>query len=203
MASSAILTHRTFTTSHRQLFDYINPRRRIITALHFDPYTRLQASRRISNYPQEGDNLVDDPRNWTRNRGGIVSGGGYNDDGYEEEDVDEDEEDRSLDLLVRFVQNVFKKVSRKARRAVRSVLPLNISSKLVEFSVNGTIILAFLWVLKAFLEVVCTLGTVVFISILLIRGIWTAISYLQDSRNLRTDGLEDDRHMWTGVQPVT
>ncbi|KAK3002099.1 hypothetical protein RJ639_022554 [Escallonia herrerae] len=199
MASSAILTHRTFATSHRQLFDYINSRRRIVTALHFDPYTHLQVSRRISNYPQEGDNLVIDPRNWTRNRSGIVSGGGYKDDWDEEED----EEDRSLDLLVRFVQNVFKKVSKKARRAVRSVLPLNISSKLVEFSVNGTIILAFLWVLKAFLEVVCTLGSVVFISILLIRGIWTAISYLQDSRNLRMDGLEDDRHIWTGVRPVT
>ncbi|KAJ9561122.1 hypothetical protein OSB04_006282 [Centaurea solstitialis] len=41
---------------------------------------------------------------------------------------------------------------------------------LVGFSVNGVIILAFFWILKAFLEVVCTLGSVVFVSILLVRG---------------------------------
>uniref|UniRef100_M4DGX3 Uncharacterized protein n=1 Tax=Brassica campestris TaxID=3711 RepID=M4DGX3_BRACM len=37
----------------------------------------------------------------------------------------------------------------------------------VGFSVNGVRILAFLWILKAFLEVACTLGTIVFTSILL------------------------------------
>lgn len=50
----------------------------------------------------------------------------------DEEDEDEEEEDdRSLDLLVKFVQNVFKKVSKRARKAVRSVLPVNIPTKLV------------------------------------------------------------------------
>lgn len=44
---------------------------------------------------------------------------------------DDDDEDRTLDLLVRFFQNVFKKVSKRARKAVRSVLPLPISSHLV------------------------------------------------------------------------
>uniref|UniRef100_A0A2K1Z4Y5 Uncharacterized protein n=1 Tax=Populus trichocarpa TaxID=3694 RepID=A0A2K1Z4Y5_POPTR len=77
--------------------------------------------------------------------------------------------DRSLDLLLKFVSNVFKKV---------------------EFSVNGVLLLAFLWVLKAFLEAIleegisltpwhwmwfCTLGSVVLASILLIRGMWSEV----------------------------
>eukprot|EP00262_Sarcandra_glabra_P004185 TRINITY_DN1516_c0_g1_i2.p1 TRINITY_DN1516_c0_g1~~TRINITY_DN1516_c0_g1_i2.p1 ORF type:complete len:239 (+),score=23.54 TRINITY_DN1516_c0_g1_i2:115-831(+) len=103
----------------------------------------LQASGRISNYKQEVV-LVADRRNWS---GGV---GDFEDDG--ETDGDEEEDDRSLDLLVRFVHNVFRKVSRRARKAVRSVIPLPISTKLVGFSVNGVIILAFLWILKAFLE---------------------------------------------------
>lgn len=49
----------------------------------------------------------------------------------EESEVEDDDDDRSLDLLVRFVQNVFRKVSRRARRAVRSVFPIPISAKLV------------------------------------------------------------------------
>ncbi|KAJ6905722.1 hypothetical protein NC652_023472 [Populus alba x Populus x berolinensis] len=53
-----------------------------------------------------------------------------------------------------FVSNVFKKVSKRARKAVRSVLPVPLSTKLVEFSVNGVLLPAFLWVLKAFLEVI-------------------------------------------------
>ncbi|XP_061958968.1 protein SHORT HYPOCOTYL IN WHITE LIGHT 1-like [Populus nigra] len=61
---------------------------------------------------------------------------------------------RSLDLLVKFVSNVFKKVSKRARKAVRSVLPVPLSTKLVEFSVNEVLLLAFLWVLKAFLEAI-------------------------------------------------
>lgn len=97
----------------------------------------------------------------------------------DEDDEEEEEEDRSLDLLVKFVQNVFKKLSRKARKAVRSVLPLSISSQLV----------------------FCTLGSVVFASILLIRGVWTGVSYLQNNRNLRTD--DDDRGAWSGMQPAS
>lgn len=117
------------------------------------------------------------------------------------DDEDEEEEDRSLDLLVKFIQKVFKKLSRKARKAVRAVLPDSISTQLVSFSVNGVIILTFLWLSKAVLEVVCTLGSVVFASILLIRGVWTGISYLQNNRNLRTD--DDDRHAWSGAQPAS
>lgn len=51
----------------------------------------------------------------------------------DDEGDEEEEEDRSLDLLVQFVQNVFRKVSRRARKAVRSMLPRSIPSKLVSF----------------------------------------------------------------------
>ncbi|KAL3382660.1 hypothetical protein AABB24_002265 [Solanum stoloniferum] len=160
---------------------------------------RLQASRRISNFSQGGDDLIGDSRNWSRHRGsGNIVTGDHDED---EDDEDEEEEDRSLDLLVKFVQNVFKKLSRKARKAVRSVLPDSISSQLVSFSVNGVIILTFLWLSKAVLEVFCTLGSVIFASILLIRGVWTGISYLQNNRNLRTD--DDDGRAWSGMQPAS
>ncbi|PWA60156.1 hypothetical protein CTI12_AA384680 [Artemisia annua] len=73
----------------------------------------------------------------------------------------------------------------------------------VGFSVNGVIILAFFWILKAFLEVVCTLGSVVFVSILLVRGVWTGISYFQDGRYRRTDDYDDENQAWTRTQPVS
>ncbi|OAY39343.1 protein SHORT HYPOCOTYL IN WHITE LIGHT 1 [Manihot esculenta] len=153
-----------------------------------------QASRRNSS---NNTNLVDDPRNWSRS----INNELLDDEDEEEEDDEDEEEDRSLDLLVRFVENVFKKVSKRARKAVRSVLPASISTKLVGFSVNGVLILACLWVLKAFLEVVCTLGSVVFASILLIRGIWAGITYLQENRYLNMNEHDDD-HAWTGTQPA-
>uniref|UniRef100_A0A2P2K490 Uncharacterized protein MANES_10G087100 n=1 Tax=Rhizophora mucronata TaxID=61149 RepID=A0A2P2K490_RHIMU len=108
----------------------------------------LQVSRRTSSFPPESNDLVDDnPRNWSRSKE-FLPGDDEDDDGD-----DDEEEDRSFDLLVRFVQNVFKKISKRARKAARSVLPAAISTKLVGFSVNGVLVLAFLWVLKAFLEV--------------------------------------------------
>lgn len=158
---------------------------------------RLRVSRRVPNFPQGNGNIVNDPRNWSRS----IEFGTLDED--EEEDDEEEEEDRSLDLLIKFVQNVFKKVSRRARRAVRSVLPVAIPTKLVGFSVNGVLILAFLWVLKAFLEVVCTLGSVVFVSILLIRGVWTGVIYLQESRNMKINGFDDENQAWNGAQPAT
>ncbi|XP_057977040.1 protein SHORT HYPOCOTYL IN WHITE LIGHT 1 [Malania oleifera] len=160
----------------------------------------LQVSRRTFAFFQANGILVDDPRNWSRRSGGVVDYGVDHDDGDDEDEDSED--DRSLDLLVRFVENMFKKISRKARKAVRSILPLSISTKLVDFSVNGTIVLAFLWILKAFLEVVCTIGSVVFVSILIIRGIWSWITYLQESRNYRLNELDDNRHTWTAARPA-
>ncbi|XP_050145572.1 protein SHORT HYPOCOTYL IN WHITE LIGHT 1-like isoform X2 [Malus sylvestris] len=144
-----------------------------------------QASRRSPNYPQGGgaDNLADDPRSWGRSINSEVDRRYDFEDGDEddEDDEDDEEEDRSLDLLVRFVQNVFKKVSRRARRAVRSVLPVSIPTKLV----------------------VCTLGSLVFVSILLIRGIWTGVAYYQDNRNQKPRNFEDDNRPWAGAQPAT
>ncbi|KAL2254535.1 UNVERIFIED_CONTAM: Tubulin alpha chain [Sesamum indicum] len=70
----------------------------------------------------------------------------------------------------------------------------------VGFAVNGTIILTFLWVLKAFLEVICTLGSAVFLSILLIRGVWTGISYFQESRSYRAD--DDEPQSWTACRAI-
>ncbi|KAG2250030.1 hypothetical protein Bca52824_089658 [Brassica carinata] len=124
---------------------------------------------------------------------------GFDDEEDEDDHEEEEEEDRSLDLLLRFVENVFRKVSKRARRAVRSILPVSISTKLVGFSVNGVLILAFLWILKAFLEVACTLGTIVFTSILLIRGLWAGVAYVQESRNNRINELADDPRAWNGL----
>ncbi|XP_022972529.1 protein SHORT HYPOCOTYL IN WHITE LIGHT 1-like [Cucurbita maxima] len=166
----------------------------------------LRASRRASNFSQGVDNPVDDRRNWNGSIGSDFDLiGGEEEEAEEEDEEDEDdEEDRSLDLLVQFVENVFRKVSRRARKAVRSVLPQSIPTKLVGFCVNGVLMLAFLWVLKAFLEVICTLGTAVFVSILIIRGVWTGILYLQDIRSHRFDQLDDDQpHAWTGAQPAS
>ncbi|RZC54648.1 hypothetical protein C5167_013501 [Papaver somniferum] len=158
----------------------------------------LQASsRRSSNYPQDGESAIVNPRNWNN-----ISIGDFN---YDDNDDESDEEDgdRSLDLLVRFVQNVFRKVSKRARKAVRSVLPMSLSTKLVGFSVNGVIILTFLWVLKAFLEVICTLGTVIFVSILFIRGVWSGISYIQENRNSKTNVFGSDSGIWSGAAPAS
>ncbi|XP_054787973.1 uncharacterized protein LOC129300803 isoform X3 [Prosopis cineraria] len=87
-----------------------------------------QASRsRVPNFPQDDSNLVDDPGKWRR---AINSArGGIDDD--EDDGNDDDEEERSLDLLVRFLRNMFQKVSKRARTAVRSVLPQAISTKLM------------------------------------------------------------------------
>ncbi|OWM64773.1 uncharacterized protein LOC116202290 [Punica granatum] len=163
-----------------------------------------RASSRSPNFSQEGANLGADPvsgeRIWSRT---ISSVYGVDREFGDEEDDSDEEEDRSLDLLVRFVQNVFRKISKRARRAVRSVLPLSIPTELVGFSVNGVLVLAFLWVLKAFLEVVCTLGSVVFVSILLIRGVWTGVAYLQEARYHKLNGVNDDPRAWTNAQPVT
>ncbi|KAM5549802.1 hypothetical protein ABKV19_000959 [Rosa sericea] len=143
-----------------------------------------KATRRNPNYPPGGaDSFVDDPRNWSRSINSEIDRPyGFEDDDEDDEDGDDDdEEDRSLDLLVRFVQNVFKKVSKRARRAVRSVLPVAIPTKLV----------------------ICTLGSLVFVSILLIRGIWIGVAYVQENRNHKVGNFEDEGRPWTGAQPAT
>ncbi|XP_073309402.1 uncharacterized protein [Primulina huaijiensis] len=128
------------------------------TNSHLPISTFLQLQRRpaatLLLLLQKGRNPIHNNGFWgVSSRSGMVMGdygGDFDDD--DEDDEEDEGEDRSLDLLIRFVENVFKKVSRKARKAVKSVLPIHISTKLVGFAVNGTIILTFLWVLKAFLE---------------------------------------------------
>ncbi|CAK9144983.1 unnamed protein product [Ilex paraguariensis] len=182
MGSSSVALSPPSLSSFPQALSHYTARHRNLIILQFQlnrtSLPSLQASRRFSNSPQEGDNLVDDPRIWSTNRSGIVIGD-YDDDDDDDDEADDDDEDRSLDLLVRFVENVFKKISRKARKAVRSVLPGAVSTKLV----------------------VCTLGSVVYVSILLIRGIWTGISYVQESRNRVVNDL-DENHAWTGTRPA-
>lgn len=120
---------------------------------------------------------------------------------YEEEE--EDEEDRSLDLLARFIHHMFKKISRKARKAGRTILPSAISPQLVAFSVNGVIILTFLSILKAFLQVVCTLGSVVFVTILLLRLIWSAVGYMQKGGKTIEFHGENGYSSYNASQPAT
>ncbi|GAA0142828.1 protein-binding activity modulator [Lithospermum erythrorhizon] len=166
-----------------------------ILHIHFNRINSPHFSRKIiPTFNQQPDHFL--------NRTGVLIGNYYRDDFKVNEDDDDDDvdDDRSLDLFVRFLENIFKKISRKARKDVKSVLPFNISSKLVKFSVNGVLMLTFLWVLKAFLEVVCTLGSVAFISILVIRGAWTGISHLQENRYYRRDGIDD--LTWSGTRPA-
>jgi hypothetical protein len=53
------------------------------------------------------------------------------------------------------------------------------------------------------IQVICTLGSVVFVSILLIRGIWTGITYLQEGRHQKVNEFDGDHRAWTGTQPST
>ena len=109
---------------HNLLFSHHHP------SLHQNLPT-LQASRRNSS--QENDDLINDSRKWN----GFDF---YEFEDDDDEDDDEDkEEDRSLDLLIRFVENIFRKVSKRARKAVRSVLPVAISTKLVRYILDSIV----------------------------------------------------------------
>ncbi|KAL6649537.1 hypothetical protein ACP70R_013761 [Stipagrostis hirtigluma subsp. patula] len=144
--------------------------------------------------------VVPDARPWV----GDLSGAASYRDGSEEDDEDaeeeEDDEDRSLDLLVRFLHSVFRKASRRARRAARSVLPPSVPAELVKFSVNGVLVLTFLWILKGLLEVVCTFGSMVFASILLVRGIWSGVTYIRETRYSYIHQIDNDDNRWSRVQ---
>ncbi|WCJ21756.1 short hypocotyl in white light1 [Euphorbia peplus] len=112
---------------------------------------------------------------------------------------DEDDADSSIDLLIRFFQSMFKKISRRAKKSSRLILPSVISPQLVSFAVDGILLLAALSIVKALLEVVCTLGSTVFTAILLLRVIWAAISYFQSNGNTFNQGANS----FGGSQPVT
>ncbi|KAG6766411.1 hypothetical protein POTOM_030493 [Populus tomentosa] len=93
-----------------------------------------------------------------------------------------------LSWIVTFLQSMFKKLSKRAKKASRSMLPAVISPQLVSFAVDGILLLAALSIVKALLEVVCTLGSTVFVVILLLRVVWTAVSYFQSSENTSRKG---------------
>ncbi|CAG7904231.1 unnamed protein product [Brassica rapa] len=105
-------------------------------------------------------------------------------DGYEYDDDDDEEDDyereSSVDLLVRFLTSMFKKVSKRAKKASRRVLPAAMSPRLVSFAVDGILLLGSLSITRAFLEVICGLGGTVFTVILLIRLFWTGASFFQN-----------------------
>ncbi|KQK22756.1 uncharacterized protein LOC100840559 isoform X2 [Brachypodium distachyon] len=114
------------------------------------PVRLLRAARR--RHP-DAVVVVPDARPWVGDLSGSASyRDGSEEDGDAEEEDEEEEDDRSLDLLARFLQSVFRKASRRARRAARSVLPPSVPAELVKFSVNGVLVLTFLWILKGLLE---------------------------------------------------
>ncbi|KAJ7547751.1 hypothetical protein O6H91_08G102300 [Diphasiastrum complanatum] len=92
---------------------------------------------------------------------------------------DEEEEDNNLDLLFQLVRNFIRKISTKATRIARAILPPALSTDLVAFSVNGVVLLSVLWISKAFLEVICAVGNAIFFALLVIRSIWSVLTYIQ------------------------
>lgn len=52
-------------------------------------------------------------------------------------------------------------------------------------------------------QVICTLGSVVFVSILLIRGIWSGVSHVQENHGHIGNEHGDDHQAWTGTRPAT
>lgn len=55
-----------------------------------------------------------------------------------------------------------------------------------------------------FVQVVCTFGSMVFVSILLVRGVWSGVTYLRENRYYYINPIDpDDQDKWSRVQPVT
>ncbi|XP_029117319.2 uncharacterized protein [Elaeis guineensis] len=74
------------------------------------------------------------------------------DSDVEEGESGEEDEESGLDLLFQFLQSLFRRVSRRATKAARAVLPPVISPQLVSFSVDGILLLTLVSLVKAFLE---------------------------------------------------
>ncbi|XP_059447748.1 protein SHORT HYPOCOTYL IN WHITE LIGHT 1 isoform X2 [Corylus avellana] len=127
-----------------------------------------------------------------------IDGAFFEGDDVVEDESDEEDTESSVDLLIRFLQSMLKKVSKRAKRASRSVLPSAIPPQLVSFAVDGILLLAALSILKALLEVICTLGGSVFVVILLLRVIWAAVSYFQSSGS----GFNQGGSSFGTTQPV-
>ncbi|XP_048319080.1 protein SHORT HYPOCOTYL IN WHITE LIGHT 1 isoform X2 [Ziziphus jujuba] len=104
----------------------------------------------------------------------------FDGDGLAEDDETDEEDDdaeSSIDLLLRFLQSMFKKISKRAKKATRSVLPAAIPTQLV----------------------VCTLGGTVFSVILLLRVIWASLSYFQSSGSI----FNQSGSSFGTTQPIT
>ncbi|CAL1357268.1 unnamed protein product [Linum trigynum] len=113
---------------------------------------------------------------------GAMMEGGIDEDGYYDDD-DDDETESSIDLFLRLMQSWLKKISKRAKRASRSVLPSVLSPQLVSFAVDGVLALSVLFIFKSLLQVFCTLGTTIFVGVLLVRVVWAVVSYLQANGN--------------------
>ncbi|KAJ4972482.1 hypothetical protein NE237_005656 [Protea cynaroides] len=114
--------------------------------------------------------------------------GFFDGDGEIEDESEEDDSESSIDLLFKFMQSIFRRVSKSAKKATRSVLPPAISPQLVSFAVDGVLLLTSLSIVKALLEVVCNLGGAVFFVILLLRVVWMAVSHFRSSENSFNQG---------------
>ncbi|KAF0912633.1 hypothetical protein E2562_015307 [Oryza meyeriana var. granulata] len=169
---------------------------------HLHPLPPIRLLRAARRRHPDAVIVVPDARPWVGDLSGAASyrDGSEGDEDEAGEDEDEEDEDCSLDLLVRFLHSVFRKVSRRARRAARSVLPPCVPAELVKFSVNGVLVLTFLWILKGLLEVVCTFGSMVFVSILLVRGIWSGVTYIRENRYSYIRQIDNDDNRWSRVQ---
>ncbi|XP_024514836.1 uncharacterized protein LOC9649462 isoform X1 [Selaginella moellendorffii] len=103
---------------------------------------------------------------------------------YEDDDYDRDfsMDGDSMVLLVQLVRTILRKLSSRATKAARGMLPPIFTSDLISFFVNGAVLLTVFWVAKALLEVVCSMGSMMFIGLLLVRSVWSILSYLQSQR---------------------
>ncbi|KAB1207953.1 hypothetical protein CJ030_MR7G026902 [Morella rubra] len=128
-----------------------------------------------------------------------IDGAFFEGDDVVEEESDEEDTESSVDLLIRFLQSMCKKVSKRAKKASRSVLPALIPTQLVSFAVDGILLLGSLSIVKALLEVACTLGGTVFVAILLLRVIWATLAYFQSSGSSFYQG----ENSFGTTQPVT
>ncbi|XVF67410.1 hypothetical protein PTKIN_Ptkin10aG0118800 [Pterospermum kingtungense] len=101
----------TFPYAKPPLHSYGNSK--LLKPHSFQPFL---ISRRTPNFCQGTDNIVDGLSYWSYS---ITLN--FDDDrevDEDEKDEEEEEEDRSLDLFVTFVRNVFRKVSKQARKVV-------------------------------------------------------------------------------------
>ncbi|CAA7031869.1 unnamed protein product [Microthlaspi erraticum] len=173
---------QTLSTSSSSL-DFINASHRFVSATPFS-YESIFLRRRIRrlNLPFASYRSSQPRRRYDSDD---RFSGGYEYDVVPEDDDDEEDDEResSVDLLIRFLRSMFKKVSKRAKKASRRILPAAMSPRLVFFAVDGILLLGSLSITRAFLEVICNLGGLVFTVILMIRLFWAGASFFQNNGN--------------------